>query len=160
MLSSSPPSLQNASLALLFAVLYFTIRAYRRLRRSSLPPGPRGLPFVGNIYDIPATNEWLAFMDMSRKYDSDVITLNLMGDTVIVLNSVTAIDDLLEERSLIYSDRPPFPMLNDLVGFTWHFAFMPYGPEWKERRKVFMQQFQPSQVLLHRPVWKCHMSLT
>ncbi|KAJ7214442.1 cytochrome P450 [Mycena pura] len=149
MLSASP--LQNASLALLFAGLYFTVRAYRRLRRSSLPPGPSGLPIVGNIYDIPATNEWLAFMEMSRKYDSDVIALNLMGDTMIVLNSVTAINDLLEDRSLIYSDRPPFPTLNDLVGFTWHFAFMPYGPEWKERRKVFMQQFQPSQVLLHRP---------
>ncbi|KAJ7510665.1 cytochrome P450, partial [Mycena galericulata] len=122
-----------------------------RGRKSLLPPGPQGLPLVGNIYDIPKTQEWLAFMEMSRKYNSDIISLRLVGETVIVLNSATAIDALLEDKSAIYSDRPEFPMLNDLVGFHWHFAFMRYGPKWKIHRKVFMQQFQPSQVLFHRP---------
>ncbi|KAJ6626137.1 cytochrome P450 [Mycena sp. CBHHK59/15] len=52
------------------------------------------------------------------------------------------------------------------VGFAWHFAFMRYGPRWKgglqpfklpcshyfaAYRKVLLQQFQPSQVLFHRP---------
>jgi hypothetical protein len=37
--------------------------------------------------------------------DSDIISLNLAGDTVIVLNSLAATDALLEERSAIYSDR-------------------------------------------------------
>ncbi|KAJ7088955.1 cytochrome P450 [Mycena epipterygia] len=88
---------------------------------------------------------------MSRKYDSDIISLNLMGDTVIVLNSLASAEDLLENKSVIYSDRPPFPMLNDLVGFHWHFAFMRYGPQWKDYRKGFMRQFQPSEVGFHRP---------
>ncbi|KAJ7736195.1 hypothetical protein DFH07DRAFT_966918 [Mycena maculata] len=51
---------------------------------------------------------------MSQKYDSDIISLDLMGDTVIVLNSIAAADALLEGKSAIYSDRPEFPMLNDL----------------------------------------------
>ncbi|KAJ7020856.1 cytochrome P450 [Mycena alexandri] len=138
--------LQAAALALGSWALYFTIRFYTRGHKS-LPPGPKGLPFIGNLFDVPKSQEWLAFMEMSRKYDSDIISLNLAGDTVIVLNSLSAVDALLEDKSALYSDR---------VGFHWHLAFMRYGPRrcliiFTEHRKVFMQQFQPSQVLLHRP---------
>ncbi|KAJ6548697.1 cytochrome P450 [Mycena capillaripes] len=144
--------LQSVSLALGSWILYVTIRSYTRSRsHKSLPPGPRGLPILGNLLDIPKSQEWLTFIEISRKYDSDIISLNLAGDTVIVLNSFAAVDALLENKSAIYSDRPSFPMLNDLVGFHWHMAFMRYGPRWKEHRKVFMKQFQPSEVLLHRP---------
>ncbi|KAJ6511776.1 cytochrome P450 [Mycena vulgaris] len=140
-MSSSP--LQTAGLALIAGVLLVIFRSYRA-RKPLLPPGPRELPLVGNLFDIPKAQEWLAFIEMSKKYDSDIISLDLMGDTVIVLNSVASTDALLENKSAIYSDRPTFPMLNDLVGFHWHLA-------WKDHRKVFMQQFQPSEVLLHRP---------
>ncbi|KAJ7826064.1 cytochrome P450 [Mycena olivaceomarginata] len=133
----------SATLALASGIgFYLTVRSYVT-RRRKLPPGPRGLPLVGNVFDVPKTQEWLAFMEMARKYDSDIISLNLAGDTVIVLNSLSAVDALLEDKSAIYSDR---------AGFHWHLAFMRYGPRWKEHRKVLMQQFQPSAVLLHRPV--------
>ena len=36
---------------------------------------------------------------------SDVIYLNLLGTSIYVLNSVQAINDLLDKRSSIYSDR-------------------------------------------------------
>ncbi len=63
---------------------------------------------------------------------SAIITLNLMGAPVIVIDGREAAKDLLEGRSLIYADRfgfpipifspalltrccrPDFPMLNDL----------------------------------------------
>ncbi|KAJ6494240.1 cytochrome P450 [Mycena sanguinolenta] len=139
-------------LTFILSVLYLAIQSYTNRRRKPLPPGPKGLPLIGNLLDVPKSQKWLTFIEMSRKYDSDIISLNLAGDTVIVLNSLSAVDDLLEHKSAIYSDRPPFPMLNDLVGFHWNIAFMRYGRRWKEHRKVFLQQFQPSEVLLHRPV--------
>lgn len=37
-----------------------------------------------------------------------VIYLNLLGQPVIVLNTVQAVEDLLEKRSRIYSARPRF----------------------------------------------------
>jgi hypothetical protein len=118
-------SSQNASLAVVSVIFYLTVRSYVTSRRKPLPPGPRGLPLVGNVLDVPKTQEWLAFMEMARKYgvlrhhsslrsspcrcnvhaDSDVISLNLAGDTVIVLNSLSAVDALLEDKSAIYSDR-------------------------------------------------------
>ncbi|KAF8193878.1 cytochrome P450, partial [Mycena galopus ATCC 62051] len=116
------------------------------------PPGPPGLPLLGNSLDVPKSQEWLTFMEVCALVDFDIISLKIAGETIIVLNSLSAVDALLEDKSAIYSDRPSFPMLNDLVGFHWHFGFMRYGPRWKEHRRVLMQQFQPSAVLLHRPV--------
>lgn len=40
----------------------------RRMRGSKLPPGPPGLPLLGNILDFPKTEEWLAYKAMSREY--------------------------------------------------------------------------------------------
>ncbi|KAK7039670.1 hypothetical protein R3P38DRAFT_487995 [Favolaschia claudopus] len=79
---------------------------------------------------------------------SDIISVHLAGDTVVVLNSLTAATDLLDKRSAIYSDRPPFPMLNDLIGFSWNIGFMCYGPRWKAHRKLFMRQLGPCRVFL------------
>ncbi|KAF7365937.1 Cytochrome p450 [Mycena venus] len=145
---SSP--LQNAGLALISCVLYYLLRL--RSRKLPLPPGPKGLPLLGNIYDVPEKQSWLAFLEMTKKYDSDIISLNLMGTTVVVLNSAASIQALLEDKSMIYSSRPPFPMVNDLVGYHWNFGFMPYGPKWKQYRKTLVQQFQPSQMHFHRPL--------
>ena len=42
------------------------------------------------------------------------MSLNLPGQTVIVLGSAKSALDLLERRSAIYSDKPRLTMINDL----------------------------------------------
>ena len=40
----------------------------------------------------------------------DIVHLKVLGQRMIVLNTVKAARDLLDKRSSVYSDRPPFVM--------------------------------------------------
>ncbi|KAK0462941.1 cytochrome P450 [Desarmillaria tabescens] len=84
-----------------YTALYKLVsKSHRRLL-----PGPPGLPIIGNVYDIPGKFDWIAYMKMSRKYDSGLISLNFMGSQVIVVNTHDVARDLFEKCSLIYSDK-------------------------------------------------------
>jgi hypothetical protein len=41
-----------------------------RVRRKGrlLPPGPRGLPFIGNALSLPLSNSWLTYAKWSKQY--------------------------------------------------------------------------------------------
>ncbi|KAJ7231653.1 cytochrome P450 [Mycena rebaudengoi] len=103
----------NIQGAILCASLAFSAAFYHALSRRNrstlpLPPGPRKLPLVGNLLDIPADLAWEKYMEWSKEYKSDIIHLNLAGQSVIVLSSLGAAEALLEKRSALYSDRQVF----------------------------------------------------
>src|SRR5712672_1875254 len=93
-----------------------------RKRRNALPfpPGPKALPLVGNIWDLPNKNAWLTYSHWGKKYgkyfpqlnrerrlqlwneiDSDIVHAKFLGTHVIILNSAKAAHELFEKRSSI-----------------------------------------------------------
>ncbi|KAJ7109594.1 cytochrome P450 [Mycena crocata] len=139
------PSLDLKS-GTLCATIVFSLLAYRYHSRQSrsklpLPPGPRKLPLVGNLFDVPATFQWKAYKKWSAQYDSDIIYLDLAGTPLIVLSSVEATDALLDKRAAIYSDRMHLPMVMDLMGWDFNFSLMKYGDEWRTHRRLFNEAF-------------------
>ncbi|KAJ6621540.1 cytochrome P450 [Mycena sp. CBHHK59/15] len=120
-----------------------------------LPPGPRRLPLVGNMFDIPKTFEWETYMEWSKKYDSDIIHLSVAGQSIIVLSSAKAADDLLTRRSSIYSDRARMPMVNELMG--WDFG-LGLGDRWRAHRRLFQNSFSAKASRTFRPkeLVACH----
>ncbi|KZT03231.1 cytochrome P450 [Laetiporus sulphureus 93-53] len=141
----------DATILFLFLAIGIVVHALLKHKRLPLPPGPRGLPLLGNIYDVPTSKEWLAYEQWGRDQGSDVVYLNLCGNSVVIVNSIEAAYELFERRSSLYSDRPRMTMLNDLVGCDWHFVFMGYGDRWRERRRVFHQHFHLTAALQYRP---------
>ncbi len=45
---------------LFIASIYFLQRLVSK-RHAPLPPGPRGYPLIGNIFDMPTDRPWLTF---------------------------------------------------------------------------------------------------
>jgi len=39
---------------------------------------------------------------------------------------------------------PRLIMVNELMGWSWSFAAMPYGDDWRERRRLFTKYFHPN----------------
>ncbi|EKM55856.1 uncharacterized protein PHACADRAFT_256765 [Phanerochaete carnosa HHB-10118-sp] len=138
------------SITLTFFVSFVALFAYLKRRRHLLPPGPSGLPIIGNVWDIPKSFEWLAYDKWNRESDSDIIHLRIFGASIIVINSAKAANELLNKRSTLYSDREDMVMLLDLVGWRRHLAFMRYGDTWRCHRRLFHQYFHPAAVHAYR----------
>jgi hypothetical protein len=53
--------------AIAFSILVFFILQTRR-PKLPYPPGPKGLPVIGNIRDVPPSHEWKTYREMSRQF--------------------------------------------------------------------------------------------
>ena len=98
-----------STLLIAFLAIFFVVWLHRLTRRSlnrqRLPPGPKGLPLLGNLWDVPAEYPWLTYAQWATTY-GDILYLDTPGNPTVVLNSTQAAADLFEKRSRNYSDRP------------------------------------------------------
>ncbi|KJA29694.1 hypothetical protein HYPSUDRAFT_125785 [Hypholoma sublateritium FD-334 SS-4] len=122
-------------------------RAFKNL---PLPPGPKGLPLIGNLGDIPSSFEWLTYHRWCKEFDTDILHLSVAGTSFIILDTSEVTMDLFDKRSAIYSGKPRMPMVNELMGFDWNFSLMDYGMPTHHRRlmhqsfnNVAARQFRP-----------------
>ncbi|EJD42174.1 cytochrome P450 [Auricularia subglabra TFB-10046 SS5] len=86
-----------------------------RAQLGPLPPGPRPLPVVGNMFQMPGKRPWYQFTEWSKKY-GPIFTLSLPGKRIIVLNTHALISENLGK--LHFSDRPKFTVVGELMGFN------------------------------------------
>ncbi|KAJ7120745.1 cytochrome P450 [Mycena crocata] len=136
---------------LLGVTVYYVLNPKSPRSKVPLPPGPKPLPLVGNVFDVPKEFPWKKYTEWSKEFDSDIIHLDLAGTPLIVLCSSEAADDLLEKRAAIYSDRPNFPMVVDLMGWDFNFALLKYGDEWRTHRRLFNQEFNAKSARKYEP---------
>ncbi|TFK25117.1 cytochrome P450 [Coprinopsis marcescibilis] len=126
-------------------------RRVSRGARLPLPPGPKGLPLLGNLLDMPDTFGWYKFHELCKELGTDILYLNVAGTNIIVIDTAEVANDLLEKRSSIYSGRPRMTMLNELSGWDFNFGFQDYGSYWRTHRKLVHLTFNQGVVGHFKP---------
>ncbi|KAH9889916.1 cytochrome P450, partial [Cubamyces lactineus] len=150
------PSMQPLAwaLALLVVTLLYRLRSavkwHARMRGRVLPPGPRQLPIIGNMYRMPACKPWIGFRDLSAQY-GDIVYLEGLGRHALVLGKQDVIFEFLDKRSANTGDRVNNTVV-ELTGQQFNLGFIPYGSWWRRHRRAFWQQFHPGAVQNYWPV--------
>ncbi|KAJ6559762.1 cytochrome P450 [Mycena capillaripes] len=121
----------------------------KKRRASILPPGPPGDPLVGHLLRMPSTDSALVFHQWAKTY-GDVMRLEVLGRTMIILDSYQAAVDLLEKRGAIYSDRPKFT-LYELLGWKPNLAFLAYGKQFNKHRAMHQSYLNRHKVEEFKP---------
>ncbi|KAF8576043.1 cytochrome P450 [Ramaria rubella] len=104
-------------------------------RKVPLPPGPRRKWPFGNLFDMPVKDPWLVFTEW-RKTHGDIISLQILGNTIIVLNTLETVNALLDKKGAIYSNRPEFILAGEIMGGNRTLPLLQYGLAWRNQRKL------------------------
>ncbi|KAJ3927488.1 MAG: cytochrome P450 [Lentinula lateritia] len=127
----SPSIFQSLSL-LAFVACYLVLRASARSARTL--PGPGSYPIIGNILSLPIQNPWLTFTKWKVIF-GDVVHLRGLRQSIIILNSKQAMDDLLDRRGAIYSNRPQFTVV-EMMGLDRGMPLLQHNDTWRLQRKL------------------------
>lgn len=110
-------------------------------RRRNLPPGPKPLPLVGNVRDLPPADvpefqHWLKHKDLYGPISS----VTVFGSTLILIHDEKIAHDILEKTANTTSGRPSMVFAGELCGYKTVTAFQDYGSTFRRYRSLIHRE--------------------
>ncbi|WOG86187.1 hypothetical protein DCAR_0205388 [Daucus carota subsp. sativus] len=144
-------------IALLIAfplALYLSLNHIKKKDDLPSPPGPPGLPLIGNmhqLYKAPSNHE--LFWKLSKKYGS-LVTLHLGSVPALVVSSSKMAKQVLKTQDAIYSSKPAMTGQQKMSYNGLEVGFSPYSEHWRDVRKFCtLELFTPKRAQMSvRPV--------
>ncbi|GAB2274059.1 hypothetical protein Dimus_008829 [Dionaea muscipula] len=124
------------------------------LKNKRLPPGPSGLPIVGNLFDLGAKpHQSLAKL---AKIHGPIFSLQIGFKTTVVVSSPSAAKEVLRKNDILFSNRSVPDSLTPHHHGDYSMGLLPSSSSrWKILRKIcFTQVFSNSRLELTRDLRK------
>lgn len=107
----------------------------------SLPPGPKALPIIGNLLDLPPAGtpdfqHWFKFKDLYGPLSS----VTVLGQTMVIFHDKQAAYEVMNKMSLKTSSRPKTVFAYELCGFENYTSGRSYDATFRLHRKLMHQQ--------------------
>lgn len=128
-------------IALISALLIVLVSVLQKNgRRSSsakntLPPGPLGIPVIGNLHQFDNSAPHVYLWQLSKIY-GPLMSLKLGSFPLVVVSSARMAEEVVKNHDLTFSSRPLLlgPRMLSYNGLD--IAFSPYSEQWRELRKI------------------------
>lgn len=95
-----------------FGLLSFLSKRPTKLAAHPRWPGPRLVPFIGRIHDLPIQFMWLKFDEWAKTY-GPIYKTSMLGVDYLIVSDEKIAEELLVKRAKWNSDRPKVPSLFD-----------------------------------------------
>ncbi|KAI3777474.1 hypothetical protein L1987_47274 [Smallanthus sonchifolius] len=128
-----------------FSLLYILPKIIKNKSKLN-PPGPRGLPFIGNLHQLDKSSLHTSLWNLSKPY-GPIISLRFGFNSAVVISSASLAKEVLKTQDLIFCGRPLFIGQQKITYDGIDIAFSPYNEHWREMRKIFtLHLFSPKRV--------------
>ncbi|KAM3919275.1 vitamin D 25-hydroxylase [Leptodactylus fuscus] len=141
-------------LAALLLLILLIRHVLRQRRPPGFPPGPPGLPLIGNI--LALARDPHVYMRRQSKLHGQIFSLDLGGISAVVLNGYDAVKECLLHQSDVFADRPSLPLFLKLTKMGG-LLNAKYGRCWTDHRKLAMSCFRTfgsSQRSFESRIWE------
>ncbi|KAI0406423.1 cytochrome P450 [Xylaria palmicola] len=122
--------------------------AWNSRRPRDYPPGPKTLPWLGNILDMPATKQYIKYSELGDEY-GELVGLKFATQNVVILNSARVVHELLEKRHEIYSGRVYHGILKHVMADGPHITISEgeYLRRWRTAARMLLKPSALREVL-------------
>ncbi|KOM25869.1 hypothetical protein LR48_Vigan205s000600 [Vigna angularis] len=125
----------SSLLILCLTFLVFLLFFFKTLKNPQLPPGPKGLPIVGNIHQLDSSSLHMQLRELSKKY-GPLFSLRLGLKQGIVVSSPKLATLVMKDHDRECCARPKLLGQQKLSYNGLDLAFCPYTEYWREIRKL------------------------
>ncbi|XP_071728243.1 6,7,8-trihydroxycoumarin synthase-like [Rutidosis leptorrhynchoides] len=114
--------------------LYFLPKISKNKSRCN-PPGPLGLPLIGNLHQIDQSSLHTSFLNLSKSY-GPIVFLNLGFIPSVVVSSASLAKEVLKTQDLIFCNRPSTIAQRKFTYNKLDVVFSPYNDYFKQMKKL------------------------
>lgn len=123
-------------LVAVFSLLFLILKAnYKKHEKPNLPPGPKGLPIIGNLHQLDPSNIHLYFSKLGKIY-GPILSLRFGSKPVVVIQSASLAKEVLKTQDNNFCSRPYLVGQQRLSYNGLDIAFVPYSEYFREIRKI------------------------
>ncbi|KAK0617637.1 cytochrome P450 [Immersiella caudata] len=122
------------------AVGIHLFKVYREMNDPNGLPGPRQIPYIGRIHDLPIDYMWMKFKEWGDRYATGgLYRTEMLGAKFIIITNERVAEEFLVKRAKYNSDRPQIRSLFDSKsdhGLGEYLPLMGRNQYWSRQRRL------------------------